>query len=170
MGEPAPASPLLAAKVEPPAAAPAPPSPKVVAALAALEKLQEATESPLPTDDYTARIEEAKRAVEPALGDASSEPEVRTALGAAVRYHSVAALARGVFESRGDLAALGRNPVVTSCRPLTDLVARDARELQLDASDPTVIGLLTATEGVPALRACAGEQIAEAERRARGAR
>jgi hypothetical protein len=138
--------------------------------LAALGRLQEATDTGLSPADYTARVEEARREVEPALGDVSDRTELREALGAAVRFHALAALAGTVYAERGDLAAIGRNPVIASCRPLTELVARDAEELRLDPSNPAVVGLLTATEGAPALRTCAGEQIVEAERHARAAR
>jgi hypothetical protein len=135
-------------------------------ALAALDRLQAATVTPLAPGDYTARVEDARREVAPALGDASAPADVLKAIGAALRYHAFAALAGTVYAARGDLAALGRDPVVTECRSLTELITRDAEQIRLNPSDPGVAGLFVATEGSPALRMCAGEQIAEAERQA----
>ena len=117
--------------------------------------------------DYMARVEGVSREIAPTLSDPADRRDVRDAIDAAVRYHAFAARAGTVYEGQGDLAAIGRDPVVAACRPLTELVARDAEQLGLNPSDPIVVGLVAATEGAPALRACAAEQIAEAERRAR---
>lgn len=116
-----------------------------------------------------ARVDDATRALG-IPGEGAERSEVRDAIDAAVRYHAFAARAGFVYEGQGDLAAIGRDPVVGECRPLTELIVRDAKDLGLNPADPAVAGLVTATEGAPALRACAGEQIAEAERRARAPR
>jgi hypothetical protein len=57
--------------------------------------------------------------------------------------------------------------VVAECRPLTEVIAREAGRVRLDPADPAVVGLFTVAEGAPALRTCAGERLAEAERQAR---
>lgn len=138
--------------------------------MAALGRLQDATVTPLAPSDYVARVEDVKREVAPTLGNPSDRADVRNAIGAAVRYHAFAAFAGTVYESRGDLAAIGQDPVVIECGSLTDLVARDAKELGLNPSDPTVVGLLAATEGAPALRECAADEIDKAALRARAPR
>jgi hypothetical protein len=164
-------SPPPAVAAPAPAAPPPRPLPaKIAAALTALERLQEETVTALPPADYSSRVEDVKLEVAPALADGSSRGDVRDAIGAAVRLHAFAARARMTYERQDDLTAIGRDPVVAECRPLTDLVARDAAGLRLNPSDPAIVGLFAATEGAPALRACAGEQIAEAERRARAPR
>lgn len=165
--------PLPAAEASSPPPAVVPPTPPrtpMTAALAALDRLQAATVTRLAPGDYTARVEDARRDIAPALGDASSRTEVLDAIGAAIRYHAFAARAGAVFEAQGDLAAIGRDAVVTECRPLTELIRREAERARLDPKNPAVAGLITVAGGAPALRTCAGEQIAEAERQARASR
>lgn len=168
----APTAPLPSQRPSPPSptALPSPLPAQIAAALAALGGLQAATVDVLAPADYAARVEEVRREVERALGDASDQPDVRAAITAAVRYHAFAAFAETVYEARGDLASIGGDPIVAECPSLTELVARDAARLQLNATDPAVVGLFAATEGASSLRACAGEKIAEAERRARATR
>ena len=144
--------------------------PRLAAALAALEGLQAATVTALKPADYMARVAEVSIEITPALSETPDRSDVRDAIDAAIRYHAFAARAESVYEGRGDLAAIGRDPVVATCRPLTELVARAAAQLGLDPSHPVVVGLVASTEGAPALRTCAAEQIAEAERRARAPR
>ena len=60
--------------------------------------------------------------------------------------------------------------VVSACRALSEQIAREAGQLKLDAANPSLIGLLAATEGAAPLRACAGEKMAEAETLARAPR
>jgi hypothetical protein len=173
---PTPTSPPLAAPVPaplpPPAMAPpaAPTRTPIAAALAALERLQAATVTRLAPGDYAARVEDARREIAPALGDASTQTEVLDAIGTAIRYHALAAQAGAVYEAQGDLAAVGRDAVVTECRPLTELIRREAERARLDPKNPAVAGLITVAGGAPALRTCAGEQVAEAERQARASR
>jgi hypothetical protein len=156
-----------------PSAPPRPPRPlseQVRAALAALDKLQTATESALAPADYTARVAEVRRVVEQALDAGAEESDVRSAIAAAVDYHALAALAGTIYERRGDLAVIGRDAVVTECRALGEQITREAEQLKLNPSNPALIGLLTATEGAMSLRVCAGEKIAEAEALAKAPR
>lgn len=172
--------PVVAAPAPParPAPAPAPvvptlsPLPAPIAtALSALGRLQTATMSPLAGNDYAALVDEVRREVERSLGDpASDQPDVRNAIGSAIRYHAFAAFAGVVYEARGDLASVGRDPVITECRGLAELTAREAERLKLDPKDPAVVGLIAASEGASALRACASEKLTEAETRARQGR
>lgn len=148
------------------AALPPPLSAPVAAALDALERLQAATVTALAPAEYSAKIEDARREIAPALGDLSGPLDVLSAVGTALRYHALAVSAVTAYETRGDLAVIGQDPLVAECRPLTELVARDAAGLGLNPSDPAVVGLIVSTEGTPALRACAGEQIEVARRRA----
>jgi hypothetical protein len=173
---PEPATPLAMTKPDdpstPPApAAPLPPlSPSIGVALAALERLQAATLQALTPADYAAKVEEARREFAPALADSPDQVEILHAVDAALRYHTLAAHAGGVYEARGDLAAIGRDPVAAECRPLAEMITHNAEGLRLNPSDPAVVGLLVATEGAPALRTCAGEQIEAAELRAKAHR
>ena len=153
-----------------PSAPPRPLSAPVRAALAALDKLQTATESALAPADYTARVTEVRREVEQALGAGADDADVRSAIAAAVDYHALAALAGTIYERRGDLEVIGRDAVVTECRALSEKITREAEQLKLNPSNPALIGLLTATEGATPLRACAGEKIAEAESLAKAPR
>ncbi len=165
---PAPAAPPPPAAAEAavrPGLTPADPRlPSVAAALAALERLQAATAAPLAPDEYAARVDEARRAATPAFGDAAVPDEILRPLGAAIRYHAFAAL------TRGDPTARAWDPLVADCRPLAQLAARETSRTSIDPKDPAVIRALTTPEAARALRACAGEQIAEAERQARGRR
>jgi hypothetical protein len=142
-------------------------SPPIAAALAALDRLQAATARSLAPADYAARVDEVRRAVEEGLAQAPDRGDVRAAMVTALRYHEVAALAGATYDERGDLAAIGREPLVATCRPLRELIAQDATRLRLNPDDPTVIGLFVATEGASSLRTCAGDKIAEAEGLAR---
>ena len=153
-----------------PSRPPRPLSAQVKAALAALDKLQTATASALAPADYTARVAEVRREVEQALGAEVDDADVRSAIAAAVDYHALAALAETIYERRGDLEVIGRDAVVTECRALSEQITREAEQLKLNASNPALIGLLTATEGATPLRACAGEKIAEAESLAKAPR
>lgn len=157
--------------VAPPSVAPADPRlPPIAAALAGLERLQAATATPLPVEDYAARLDEARRAATPAFGDASVPDEILRPIGAAIRYHAFAALTRGLGDAGGAAMALAWDPVVADCRPLEQLIARETSRRGIDPKDPRVIRALARVEATLALRACAGEQIAEAEQHARGRR
>jgi hypothetical protein len=146
---------------------PQPLSPPIAAALAALDRLQAVTARSLIPAEYAGRVDEVRRTVEEALAQEPDRGDVRAAMVTALRYHEVAALAGATYEERGDLAAIGREPLVAECRPLRELIAQDAARLRLNPDDPTVIGLFVATEGAPFLRTCAGDKIAEAEGLAR---
>ena len=150
-----------------PVRAPVPLSPPIAAALAALDRLQAVTARSLIPAEYAGRVDEVRRTVEEALAQEPDRGDVRAAMVTALRYHEVAALAGATYEERGDLAAIGREPLVAECRPLRELIAQDAARLRLNPDDPTVIGLFVATEGAPFLRTCAGDKIAEAEGLAR---
>jgi hypothetical protein len=150
-----------------PVRAPQPLSPPIAAALAALDRLQAVTARSLIPAEYAGRVDEVRRTVEEALAQEPDRSDVRAAMVTALRYHEVAALAGATYEERGDLAAIGREPLVAECRPLRELIAQDAARLRLNPDDPTVIGLFVATEGAPFLRTCAGDKIAEAEGLAR---
>jgi hypothetical protein len=150
-----------------PVRAPQPLSPPIAAALAALDRLQAVTARSLIPAEYAGRVDEVRRTVEEALAQEPDRGDVRAAMVTALRYHEVAALAGATYEERGDLAAIGREPLVAECRPLRELIAQDAARLRLNPDDPTVIGLFVATEGAPFLRTCAGDKIAEAEGLAR---
>jgi hypothetical protein len=154
----------------PSAALPAPVVTPLAAALAALDRLQAASATPLAPDDYAARVETVRREVAPALGDATVPAEALAAIGAAIRYHAFAARMGIASAAGGDLVALGRDPLVAECRPLTELIAREASRVRLDPANPAIVGLFTVAEGAPALRTCAGERLAEAERQARAPR
>ena len=157
--------------VAPPSVVPADPRlPPITAALAGLERLQAATATPLPAEDYAARLDEARRAATPAFGDASVPDEILRPIGAAIRYHAFAALARGLDGAGGEATALAWDPVVADCRPLEQLIGRETSRRGIDPKDPRVIRTLAGVEATLVLRACAGEQIAEAEQRARGRR
>ena len=173
------AVPSAAAAVPPVSVEPAPqpgttaPEPVVTplaAALAALDRLQAASAVPLAPDEYAARIETVRREVAPALGDATIPAEVLAAIGAAIRYHAFAARMGIASAAGGDLVALGRDPLVAECRPLTELIAREAGRARLDPANPAIVGLFTVADGAPALRTCAGERLAEAERQVRASR
>jgi len=165
---PAPAPPPTPVPVVPPL----PPLPAALAtALTALGRLQAATTHPLGSSDYAALVDEVRGEVERSLGDpASHQPEVRTAIGSAIRYHAFAASAGAVYEARGDLASVGRDPVIAECPALAELTRREAGRLGFDPKDPVVVGLIAASEGASALRACASEKLTEAETRARAGR
>jgi hypothetical protein len=150
-----------------PVRAPQPLSPPIAAALAALDRLQAVTARSLIPAEYAGRVDEVRRTVEEALAQEPDRGDVRAAIVTALRYHEVAALAGATYDERGDLAAIGREPLVAECRPLRELIAQDAARLRLNPDDPTVIGLFVATEGAPSLRTCAGDKIAEAEGLAR---
>jgi hypothetical protein len=150
-----------------PVRAPQPLSPPIAKALAALDRLQAVTARSLIPAEYAGRVDEVRRTVEEALAQEPDRGDVRAAMVTALRYHEVAALAGATYEERGDLAAIGREPLVAECRPLRELIAQDAARLRLNPDDPTVIGLFVATEGAPFLRTCAGDKIAEAEGLAR---
>ena len=152
-----------------PSAARRPVAAEVAAALAVVDKLQAMTLN-APSADYAARVREVRRDVDRALGEQFDEGDVRSAIVTAVGYHAFAARARTVYETRGDLAAIGRDAIVAECDALRTQIAREADALRLDSANPTVIGLLAATEGTPALRACAAEKLAEAEALARAPR
>jgi len=156
----------------PPVIPPLPPLPAALAtALTALGRLQAATTRPLGSSDYAALVDEVRGEVERSLGDpASHQPEVRTAIGSAIRYHAFAAFAGAVYEARGDLASVGRDPVIAECPALAELTRREAGRLGFDPKDPVVVGLIAASEGASALRACASEKLTEAETRARAGR
>ena len=157
--------PLALATARPPAERPVPAH--VAAALSALAGLQDATVNALPAGDYTARVEETRRQVEHALAEGPDDAHVRTAIAAALHYHAFAAYAEGVYEARGDLGAIQHDAVVAQCIPLSERVTHDAEQLKLNPQDPTVVGLLSATEGATPLRACAAQKMAEAESFAR---
>jgi len=144
-----------------------PHSPPIAAALAALDRLQAVTARSLIPAEYAGRVDEVRRTVEEALAQEPDRGDVRAAMVTALRYHEVAALAVATYDERGDLAAIGREPLVAECRPLRELITQDATRLQLNPDNPTVIGLFVATEGASSLRACAGDKIAEAEGLAR---
>jgi len=173
-GPPSAAAAPPAAAPEPapvPSVAPADPRlPPIAAALAGLERLQAATATPLAAADYAARLDEARRAVTPAFGDASVPDEILRPIGTAIRYHAFAALARGLDGGGGDTMALAWDPVVADCRPLGQLVARETSGRGIDPKDPRVVAALARIDATLALRACAGEQLAEAERHARARR
>ncbi len=179
-GEPivpsAPATPASAPPISvepaprPSVASPEPAATPLAAALAALDRLQAASAVALAPDEYAARIETVRREVAPALGDATVPAEVLAAIGAAIRYHAFAARMGIASAAGGDLAALGRDPLVAACRPLTELIAREASRVRLDPANPAIVGLFTVADGAPALRTCAGERLAEAERQARAPR
>ena len=152
------------------ASSPEPAATPLAAALAALDRLQAASAVALAPDEYAARIETVRREVAPALGDATVPAEVLAAIGAAIRYHAFAARMGIASAAGGDLAALGRDPLVAACRPLTELIAREASRVRLDPANPAIVGLFTVADGAPALRTCAGERLAEAERQARAPR
>lgn len=160
----------------PPPPAPAPPAlpalPAAIAsALTALGRLQAATTGPMGGSDYAALVDEVRREVERSLGDTASDyAAVRQAVGSAIHYHAFAAFAGTVYDARGDLASVGRNPLIAECRQLAELIAGEARRLGLNPANPVVVGLIAASEGAPALRACASEKISEAETRARAGR
>jgi len=160
-----PARSAAVAEVPPPPLRPTPPH--VAAALAALAALQDATITPPDAAEYTERIDAVRRAVDDALHQGPDDAVVRTALAAALHYHAFAAYALGIYEARGDLGAIAHDAVVAQCIPLSELITRDAEQLKLNPSDPNVIGLLSATEGAPPLRACAAQKMAEAESFAR---
>ena len=165
---PAPALPPPPSPTPPPA--PALPAP-IATALTALGRLQAATTTPMGASDYAALVDEVRREVERSLGDAASDyGDVRQAIGSAIRYHAFAALAGTVYEARGDLASVGRDAVIAECRRLGELITREAGRLGLNPVDPVVVGLIAASEGASALRACASDRIAEAETRARSGR
>lgn len=157
--------------VPPPAPAPPPPPALPVAiatALTAVGRLQAATTNPITSGAYAALVDEVRREVERSLGDPGSEqPDVRNAIGSAIRYHAFAAFAGVVYEARGDLASVGRDPVIAECRALAELIGREAERLKFNPADPVVVGLIAASEGASALRACASEKLTEAETRAR---
>ena len=155
---------------QPGTTAPEPVDTPLAAALAALDRLQAASAVPLAPDEYAARIETVRREVAPALGDATVPAEVLAAIGAAIRYHAFAARMGIASAAGGDLVALGRDPLVAECRPLTELIARSASRVRLDPANPAIVGLFTVAEGAPALRTCAGERLAEAERQVRASR
>jgi hypothetical protein len=142
-------------------------SPPIAAALAALDRLQAATARSLAPADYAVRVDEVRQTVEQALAQAPDRNDVRAAMVTALRYHEFAAFAGATYDERGDLASIGREPLVAECRPLRELIAQDAARLRLNPDDPTVIGLFVATEGASFLRTCAGDKIAEAEGLAR---
>ena len=168
---PAPAPPVSVEPSAPPTVElPAPAVTPLATALAALERLQSASATPLAPDDYAARVETVRREVAPALGDATVPAEALAAIGAAIRYHAFAARMGIASAAGGDLVALGRDPLVAECRPLTELIAREAGRARLDPANPAIVGLFTVAEGAPALRTCAGERLAEAERQARAPR
>jgi hypothetical protein len=146
---------------------PQPLSPQIAAALAALDRLQAVTARSLIPAEYAGRVDEVRRTVEEALAQEPDRGDVRAAMVTALRYHEVAALAVATYDERGDLAAIGREPLVAECRPLRELITQDATRLRLNPDNPTVIGLFVATEGASSLRACAGDKIAEAEGLAR---
>jgi len=150
-----------------PVRAPLPLSPPIAAALAALDRLQAVTARSLMPAEYAGRVDEVRRTVEEALAQEPDRGDVRAAMVTALRYHEVAALAAATYDERGDLAAIGREPLVAECRPLRELITQDAARLRLNPDNPTVIGLFVATEGASSLRACAGDKIAEAEGLAR---
>lgn len=165
---PAPAPPPVAR----PAAPPPPPLPAGVAtAVTALVRLQAATIRPVAPGDYAALVEEVRREVERSLGDGTADhADTRQAMRTAIRYHAFAALAGTVYDAKGDLASVGQDPLIAECRQLAELVAGEATRLGLNPTDPVVVGLIAASEGPAALRACASEKITEAETRAREGR
>ena len=165
--EPAPApEPATTALVPSPRPLPAP----IATALTALDVLQVATADTLEPADYAARVDEARAKIEQALAEAPDAPDFRSAIDAAVDYHAFAVLAETLYAERGDLSAIGRGALAAKCRPLSELISRDAMQLRFNPADPSVVGLFVATEGAAALRTCAGEKIAEAEARARAVR
>lgn len=159
--------------VTPQVAAPAPPpparaiSPALKEALTALERLQQATAGPLVLADYVALVDEVKRGVERQLAAAAEGEATKRAVRAALGYHAFAAAAWSVYEARGDLRAVGSAAMVAECPALARTIAENGTRLGFNASDPAFVGLMTAAEGLPALRACAGEKMVEAERGAR---
>lgn len=169
---PAPSPVTVPVAARPPAAPPPPPLPAGVAtAVTALGRLQAVTTRPVAPGDYAALVEEVRREVERSLGDAPADhADTRRAIGTAIRYHAFAALAGTVYDAKGDLASVGRDPLIAECRQLAELVAGEAARLGLNPIDPVVVGLIAASEGPPALRACASEKITEAETRAREGR
>ena len=139
----------------------------IAAALSALAGLQDATVNALPPADYKARVEDTRRQVEHALAEGPDDAHVRTALTAALHYHAFAAYAEGIYEARGDLGAIAHDAVVAQCIPLSEVIMQHAEQLKLNPQDPTVVDLLSATEGATPLRACAAQKMAEAESLAR---
>jgi hypothetical protein len=56
--------------------------------------------------------------------------------------------------------------VISQCRDLRELIARDAARWQFNPLDPAFAGLIAASEGLPALWTCAADAVAHAEERA----
>lgn len=152
-----------------PPSAPAPPratfSPQLEEALTALRRLQTATAGAVTQTDYARLVGEIKERVEPLLGGAPEASDLKSPATAALRYHVFAAEAWGVYDRKGDLATVGRDPVVAECDRLREAITRDAMRFRFNPADPAFAGLMAGSEGLPALWACAAGKLAEVERR-----
>lgn len=153
---------------------PAPPRPEPDLAAVSPETLRDALRAifelrgsalpSAPLADYFARAQEAQAAVERYAADASDgRPQLKAALTAAVRFYSFAASAWRTFDAQGDFAAVGRDPLITTCPHLRQTIEHDAAQWQFNAADPAFIGLMAGSEGIEDLWACASDKVNEAQ-------
>jgi hypothetical protein len=113
---------------------------------------------------YAARTEEAKGPVERYLADTTdTRASIKAAVASAMRFYSVASAAWKVFDSKGDLVLVGRDPAIVQCPQLQRAIARDAARWKFKADDPGFAGLMAGSEGIADLWACASDKIVEAE-------
>ncbi len=144
-------------------AADAPP-PSPAEALAALKKLQ-ASVSPQPPralPAYTAQVNESRAPIEKYLRTAPVDSALQPAIADALALH---AFAVKVWESRLQNSApvsaeIGRNPIVDKCSALQRVVAK----YPAPTTQENAWRRGTALEfELPAIWACAGEKVGEAE-------
>ncbi len=163
------AAPAPAPTLSRPVVAPVPrlASVELETAFFAFRRLHAATARPLAREDYDALIAETRERVDQYLtAPVADDLGIRQALDTALRYHIFAAAAWARYEARVDLRLLGTDPVISQCRDLRELIARDAARWQFNPHDPAFAGLIAASEGLPALWTCAADAVAHAEERA----
>lgn len=154
---------------------PAPPRPTIVIAklspstlrdaLQALFDLRAAAVPGIGSDDYAARVAQAKPPVDRYLGDGGdAQAAVKSALTTAMRLYSFAASAWSVYVDKGDFASVGRDPAIAECPRLQHAIERDAADWKFKADDPAFAGLIAGSEGLPDLWACASDRLVAAEK------
>jgi len=154
---------------------PAPPRPTIVIAklssstlrdaLQALFDLRAAAGPGISSDDYAARVAQAKPPVDRYLGDGGDvHADVKSALTTAMRLYSFAASAWSVYVDKGDFARIGRDPTIAECPRLQRAIERDATDWKFKADDPAFAGLIAGSEGLPDLWACASDTLVAAEK------
>jgi hypothetical protein len=139
--------------------------PSLREALRALLELRTRAESSISHEDYVTLTDDARGRVERYLADPGERrADLKKTLASAMRLYALASSAWSTFDARGDLAAIGRDPVIAECPRLRQVIEQDAADWSIKPDDPAFVGLIAGTEGIPDLWACASDRIEHARK------